>query len=205
MEKKAGLILGGILLFSLVLVGVVMAVATPEEVSAGASVTVNEFLDITISGVTPIAFSSVNPGTSDNPAGGAVTITIQSTTNVVTDTFLKGADWSSPVALAINNVKYDDDNQLGECLSLTPEGACTVVASCEWVSSVCQEKLDSTTMSTAYGAADTGYFEDVPCPCGGSAAVKSISFWLSIPAGQQAGTYTPTTIFFKTVSNGETP
>ncbi|MCH7562070.1 MAG: hypothetical protein IIC67_12065, partial [Thaumarchaeota archaeon] len=66
-EKKAGLILGGILLFSLVLVGVVMVQAV-DEANTDATVTVNEFLDITLSGAIPIAFSSTDPGTSDNPA-----------------------------------------------------------------------------------------------------------------------------------------
>ena len=60
MEKKAGLILGGILLFSLVLVGVVMVQAA-ETAASTATVTVNTFLSVTIDDST-LAFSSLNPG-----------------------------------------------------------------------------------------------------------------------------------------------
>ena len=197
MEKRAGLILGGIFLFSLVLVvGFVMAAA--EQTSTGATVTVNEFLDITLSGAVPIAFGSHNPGTSDNPAnpsGGvpqAVTITIESTTNVVTDTFLKGADWSSPAALDISEVLYDDDNQLfGTVDNSTHETTETT--------------LNPKNLATTYAAANNGFFENEACPCGGGATVKDVHFWLSIPAGQQAGAYTATTINIKTVTNGVTP
>ena len=178
MEKKAGLILGGILLFSLVLVvGFVMAVAV-EETSTDATVTVNEFLDITIGGTVPIAFGSNDPGTPDNPAGGAVTITIESVTNVATDTFLKGADWKSPTTLAISNVKYSVHNIVNG---------------------------SAVNMTTAYAAANAGFFENVDCPCGGSAVEKSVFFYLSIPAGQEAGTYTATIINIKTVKDGTTP
>jgi len=158
-------------IMSLVLFGSVMA----EEQQTTATVTVTEFIDITLGGVTPINFGSGDPGTVDNQAGGAVTTTIEPTTNVVTDTFLKGNDWTTPAALTINNVKYGDSTSA------------------------------NATMANAYAAADNGYFEDVPCPCGGSATVKSLDFWLSIPAGQQAGSYTGTNIFFKTVKDGVTP
>ena len=58
MEKKAGLILGGILLFSLVLVGFVMAATS---IPTTATVTVKEFLSVTLSD-TPVAFPEMDPG-----------------------------------------------------------------------------------------------------------------------------------------------
>ena len=178
-------------IMSLVLVGSVMAVpATPEQVQTTAAVTVNEFLDITIGGVTPVNFQSVDPGVNDTPANPdgdnapqAVTITIEATTNVVTDTFLKGVDWTGPATLAISNVEIDDDGNLtGSEIGET-----------------------NTTLTTTYAAANNGFFEDVACPCGGSAVVKSVYFWLTVPVGQLAGSYISTNIFFKTVTDGVTP
>ena len=160
-------------IMSLVIVSFVMAAG--EEASSGAILTVNEFLDITIGGVTPIDFGANDPGTSDNQAGGTVTITIQSTTNVVTDTFLKGNDWTSPVTLAISNVKYGNGTSA------------------------------NFTMANDYAAANNGYFENVACPCGVGTTVLSLDFWLTVPPGQQAGEYTNTSIFFKTVTNGVSP
>ena len=60
-EKKAGLILGGIFLFSLVLVGVVFAIEAPTT----ASVTVNTFLSVTLFN-TPIGFVNMDPGETKN-------------------------------------------------------------------------------------------------------------------------------------------
>ncbi len=167
--------LGGIALV-ITLVMIVGVMGANEEATGTATVTVNEFVDITLGGAVAITFGSLDPGTSDNAAtGGAVTITIEPTTNIVTDTFLRGDDWSSPTTLAINNVKYGDNSAL------------------------------NATMSTAYAAANNGYFEDVACPCGGSAVVKNVYHWLNVPSGQQAGSYIATNIYFKTVSNGATP
>jgi len=149
--------------------------AAEEETSTTSTVTVNEFVDITLGGVLPIAFSSVDPGSSDNAAGGAVTVTIESTTNIITDTYLKGDDWTTPAALAISNVEYDSDADISGAVA----------------------------MANAYPG--TPLFDAVACPCGASAAVNSAYFWLSVPAGQQAGTYTGTTIYFKTVKDGATP
>jgi len=163
-------------IMSLVLMSFVTGVG--EETSTGAVLTVNEFIDITLGGTIPINFGSDNPGTNDNPAGGAVTVTIEATTNVDTDTFLKGDDWVTPAALAISNVKFDGDGAIN---------------------------ANETNMATTYPAANNGLFENEVCPCGGAAKVKSVFFYLSIPAGQQAGTYTSTSIFFKTVTDGDTP
>lgn len=198
MKKKTGLILGGIFLFSLVLT-VSLVMAALEEATAGATVTVNEFLDITLSGAVPIAFGTHDPGTNNNPANPdgnnapqAVTITIETTTNVVTDTFLKGNNWVTPAALAISNVLYDDDEKL-------------LGGSNDVVTETVETTLIPKNLATTYTGANTGFFEDVACPCGSGASVKSVHFWLSVPAGQQAGAYTSTNIFFKTVTNGVAP
>ena len=68
MKKKTGLILGGFLLLSLVfVVGIVMAVATD---STAATVSVNEFLSVTLSN-TPVSFTDMNPGQTLNATLGA--------------------------------------------------------------------------------------------------------------------------------------
>lgn len=82
MEKKIGLILGGIFLFSLVLVvGVVMAITSPTT----ATVTVNTFLSVTLNDA-PITFPSMDPGTgptsADSGNGFPLTATIGSESNV---------------------------------------------------------------------------------------------------------------------------
>ena len=80
MKKKAGLILGGILLFSLVLVGVVMAVTQPTT----ATVIVKSFLSVTLSN-TPVEFSNMNPNQTSNATvstGFPLTATIGSESNV---------------------------------------------------------------------------------------------------------------------------
>ena len=169
------------------------------EEQTTALVTINEFIDITLGGSLPVDFKSLDPGSNNNPSNpagnltpAAVTITIEATTNVITDTFLKGSDWTSPDTLAITNVLYDDDQKF----SGSSDSA---------IEETVETGLAERNLATTYGAANTGFFEDEACPCGGSASVKSVSFWLSVPAGQLAGTYTDTNIFFKTVTNGVTP
>ena len=182
-------------IMSLVLFVSVMAV----EEQTTAAVTVTEFVDTTIGGSIPVNFQSADPGSANNPSNpaanqtpAAVTITIEATTNIITDTFLRGNDWTTPAALAISNVLYDDDQQF-------------FGASDTAIEETVETGLAERNLATSYGAANTGFFENEPCPCGGAAKVRSAFFWLSIPPGQQAGAYTATSIFFKTVKDGVAP
>ena len=172
MEKKRGLILGGIFLFSLVLaVGLVMAV----ETQFGASVTVNEFIDVTITDISGggVTFGGFDPGTTDNTASPnpAVTITVESPTNVDVNVYLKGTDWTGgPAALTLadTNVRFDDDSDL-----VLDTGNAAIG-----------------TLTTSYSGSP-GWFT-VTAPVGGAPVSTSVSHWLDVPSGQAAGAYTST-------------
>ena len=140
-EKKAGLILGGIFLFSLVLVGVVMVQA--EEASTGATVTVNEFLSVTLSN-DPVIFPSMDPGAGPTSADGSngfpLTATIGSETNVNVKVGTKAdnADFSDGSnTFSVSNMEWDntDISFVGTdyttsnaqvCASVAPNSACTI-------------------------------------------------------------------------------
>jgi len=119
---------------ALVLVSLGTAVVT-DEASAGASVTVNEFIDITIIDTTPAGFSfgSLNPGTKDNKETAqvdgavsttpAVTVKNELTSNVNAGIRLKGTDFIGPGAstIAVTNVDYDDDGVVNQPIIPVPE------------------------------------------------------------------------------------
>jgi len=142
-------------------------------------------VDITLSGV-PVAWGTIDPGTENNPAtdnahGFPMKIKVESTTNVNVDIYLKGTNWSDGAGhtMGVENSKFDDDNALGEGSETgRPEN-------------ILKLNYPST--------ANSGYFEDVA-----PGSEKYIYFWISIPVGQWAGTYT-NTIFVKAVKDGNTP
>lgn len=105
-EKKAGLILGGILLFSLVLVGVVFA----AESATTATVTVNEFLSVTLTSGSPITFGGLNPGDiNKKPTNDPLVATIGPETNVgniFVKTKANAANFGGAGTLAVNNLEW---------------------------------------------------------------------------------------------------
>jgi len=160
-------------IMSLVLVS--FAMAALEEATAGASVTVNTFVDITLTDTNGggFAFGSDDPGTSNNAeadqSGGtpAATITREATSNVNVLVRLKGLDFTGAGTIAINNAKFDDDATVDQ---VTDTG------------------LNQTRMTTAYpGSAYATLTSGSP--------TLDIWFWLDIPTSQAAGAYTSTFSF----------
>ncbi len=155
---------------TLLLLGIAFAVEVPTT----ASVTVNEFVDVTITdlGSTGITFGSFDPGTTDNVASPnpAVDITVESPTNIDINVYLKGTDWTGPAALtlAATNVRYDDD------ADLVGDSGNALIG----------------TLTTAYPTSP-GWLT-VTAPSGGVAVTTSVYHWLDIPAYQYAGAYTST-------------
>jgi len=154
--------------------------ATSEVTSASASVTVNTFVDITLTdaGAAGFAFGSNDPGTSNNKEVDqtegvssilpAATVTRETTSNVGVKVRLKGTDFTGGAGtIAISNAKYDDDGAHTEA----PE-----------------TNLPVTTMTTAYPGTEYTTLTAV------SPSVK-IWFWLDIPTGQAAGSYSSTFSF----------
>jgi len=178
MEKKIGLILGGMVLLSLVLVvGFVMAVS--EEASAGATVTVNEFVDISIvdTGTAGFSFGSQDPGTTNNKevdqidgsisTTPAVKVKRETTSNVDVKVRLKGNDFNGgPGTIAVTKVAYNDDGVV--------DGSLVGLA---------QKDLATTYPGTAYTTLATGNPE------------LKVWFWLDVPTSQAAGSYTSTFFF----------
>ena len=176
-EKKVGLILGGIFLFSLMIVGVVMAF-TFEEASAGASVTINSFVDITLTdtGIAGFRFGSLDPGDTNIPEDDqnvttvtpAATVTRNPTSNVDVKVRLKGTNFvSSGDNIPIGNVDYDDD---------------------EFVDDADSGNLAQTTMTTTYPVSEYATLDS------GSPDLD-VWFWLDVPTSQAAGNYASTFSF----------
>ena len=106
MEKKTGLILGGIFLFSLVLVGVVMAVTSPTS----ATVTVNTFLSVTLTN-TPVAFPNADPLETVNATVGSgfslnATIGAESNVNANVGTRADNANFGGAGTLPVSNMEW---------------------------------------------------------------------------------------------------
>lgn len=179
MKKKIGMIFGGIFLFSLVIiVGFVMAVS--EEASAGATVTINTFVDITLTdtGTAGFAFGSLDPSDinkkeADQVDGASVTpaatITRETTSNVDVKIRLKGDDFTVGTDnLAVTNVDYDNDGLEGEGTDTGP--------------------YTQETMQTTYPTG--GGFDDPWATLTSADPTVKIWFWLDVPGGQAAGSYT---------------
>jgi hypothetical protein len=149
------------------------------------TVTETVIVDITLSNV-PVNFGTVNPGTSNVPAadnahGFPMTIKVESDTNVNVDIYLKGTNWSDGAghSIGVENCKYDDDNTLGQA----PENG-----------------QPENTLKLIYpGTANSGYFDNVT-----PGSSKNVYFWISIPSGQWAGTYTDN-VYVKAVKDGIAP
>lgn len=159
MEKKAGLILGGIFLFSLVLVvGVAMALTTTQATTA--TVTVNTFLSVTIDDTT-LAFEGEDPLATSKPLLDPLVATIGSESNINAD------------------VKTKADEPSFLCLS----GGCSVgvdnipISNLDWDFDVTFPGVDYTETAATV------------CPSLSAGNTCSIFHELTIPASQAAGAY----------------
>ena len=129
MEKKVGLILGGIFLFSLVLV-VGFAMAATQATSA--TVTVNTFLSVTIDDI-PITFGSLNPGDENKkPTNDPLVATIGPETNVgsiFVKTKANNVDFVDGIKnFPVNNLEWDSvDTFPGVDYTTTPASVCASV------------------------------------------------------------------------------
>lgn len=168
--------------FMALVVGILLvsfANGVTDEESASASVTVNQFISITLvdAGSAGFSFGSLNPGivNSNESAQVAGVSSITSAANVTNDAVsnvnanitLKGTDFTvDGNTLLISNVTYDDDGAVDQ-------GAETLLAQAN--------------LTTAY----PGVAYKVLAPD------KSLAlwFWLDVPSAQSAGSYTSTFSF----------
>ena len=152
------------LVITLMLVAVLAAPAMAVEQGVGASVTVNEYINFTVTdyGAAGLDFGSLNPGDTDEAEAaqdgtGAVKLTVAAETNVDCDIEVKGTDFTySTYTIAINNAKWDTDSVV----------------------------TGATAMSTAYVTITTS--------TAGALTEQDVWHWLSIPSGQAAGSYSST-------------
>ena len=170
-------------IMSLVLMSVAVYGATSDETGAGASVTVNTFIDITLidAGDAGFAFGAKDPSTTNNKEAAqtdgvasifpAANITREATSNVDVKIRLKGLDFTGAGTIAVTNVAYDDDGEVDGSLVGLPQASLT---------------------------------NDYPVSAYATLTIASpnlgIWFWLDIPASQPAGAYTSTFSFKGTSS-----
>ncbi len=96
----------------LVLAGVVMAVPPPVTAPTSATVTVNEWVSITLTKV-PVQFSSMDPGTTANASAdygypAIATLGSETNVNIKIGTKANTALFTGPASLAVSNMKWDD-------------------------------------------------------------------------------------------------
>lgn len=181
MEKGLKLIFGfvGVFLLMLGLNMSLISAPTFEESSAPASVTVNEFVDITLTdaGAAGFAFGSLDPGIlnknetaqSDGANSPAATVTREITSNVNVLVRLQGADFTSGGnTLAVTNVSYDDDGAVDQGID---SGI------------YAQTNLTITYPVGAWATLTSG------------SPNVNVWFWLDVPSGQAAGSYSSTFSF----------
>ena len=146
----------------LVLVAVMVAPAMAIEEGKTASVTVNEYVSVTLTdnGDAGLAFGSLDPGVvkQAEAAAPSITITTASENNKDVDVFLKGTNFSDggTNSFAISNAYYLDADTSGSALEM-PEN----YAGSAWRTL-------------------------------GAGATLNIYHWLSVPAEQAAASYTST-------------
>jgi len=151
------------------------AISVNETQNVTASVTVNEYISVTLSNV-PIEFGSVNPGSTQQADDGAANdwngdslingfplqITVDSITNVNTNISLNGSDFTGPATFGVGNLSFANDTT-----SYT------------------------TAMQKTFSSGNPPYADwvNIPAPGGGAAQTRNAYFWITIPPGQTAGSY----------------
>lgn len=160
---KARLIAGLVVALMLVVTMAVPAMAV--EVGKGATVTVNEWINFTVTdpGDSGLNWGDLNPGETDQPevaqnSSGAVTLKVAAETNVNCNIQVKGTDFTGTPSgtITIDNAKWDTDSGVS----------------------------GATTMSTTYATITTS--------TAGTLTEQDVWHWLTIPSAQVAGSYSST-------------
>jgi len=175
--RKSFLVL--ITIMALVMVSLGAAVVTVDQ-GVGASVTVNEFVSITLTdaGATGVIFGSSDPGVDNNPDAAqdtaqvtpAISVKNDAISNVNVNVDVKGTVFTGDPSgsMVVGQATYDDDGTADQDGSETGEV--------------------ETTLTTTYPG--SSYYPAV-------APDSSVGFWffLDIPSGQTAATYSSTFTF----------
>ncbi|MDA8216439.1 MAG: hypothetical protein M0Z94_02350, partial [Dehalococcoidales bacterium] len=156
--RKVFLIL--VLILTLITV-LVLPAAAAETVPA--SVTVNEFINFTVTdhgGDNSLSFGNVNPGSkspevSQTAAAGAVTLSVGAETNVNCNLQVAGTNFTSP------------------------SGDSILISNALWALS-----------QTATGTALTMEYQTIGTSSANTATTLDVWHWLTVPAKKPAGTYT---------------
>lgn len=138
---------------------------TNNTSTASASASVRETISVTLSYLpsgTGIEFGNLDPGAVNASATNNLNISIDYGTNVATNITQKGdPTFTGPDSFTIDNLRYAN------------------ITGVE----------NSTTMTSADGLPVFADWANIPKPTAGGTQ-KDTFYWLSIPAGQTAGTYT---------------
>ncbi|GBE17600.1 hypothetical protein BMS3Abin16_00184 [archaeon BMS3Abin16] len=136
-------------------------VSVDDTQATTASVTVNEYISVTLAGV-PIAFGSLNPGVTDSAAtSNPTTITVDSVTNVATNISLNGSIFTGPTTFGVGNLSFANDTTSTQ-----------------------------TDMTTVFSSGlPYSNWVNIPAPGGGASETRNAYFWIDIPSGQTAGGY----------------
>lgn len=183
MSKHIEIFLAGIIIGVLVAVLMMLAnnvppfpfAATTSVQSPPASVTVNAFVDTTISPPS-ITFGSLDPGQTNNAAtSNPSQITNTANSNTAFDIYLNGTNLvSGGDTIPVINLN----------VSKTAGGAQTSLGAGPWI---------------ANSTANTGYYENIA-----KGASSDFYFYVTVPTGQNSGTYSGT-VTIKSVKDGQVP
>ncbi len=147
------------------------AMSVSDEDSASASVTVNQFVSITLTdyGTSGLDFQSLNPGTNDNPEkdqnadSGAVGVANDAISNVTVNLYVKG-----------DNFCTDYPTCAGDTIAVT--------------------YVEYNAASTTPGTGLTASYVDTTVDLAPSAS-QDLWYWIDVPSGQAAGSYSSSFAF----------
>ncbi len=122
-------LIGIALVMCLIMVGGAMG-ATYQEALASATVTVNTFVDITLTQCpgtgTIFNYGNQDPGATNVPIAcqdgtdGALRLTVEDTTNTPVTVDIKGTNYiGTSESIPVGNTDYDEDNTMGTPVALT--------------------------------------------------------------------------------------
>jgi hypothetical protein len=165
---KIGAILGMTVVLAALFTSVQPVLSQTNETATTASVTVNKYISVTLSNV-PIQFGSVDAGSTNNPAtvgnGYPMTIQIDSVTNVNTNISVNGSDFSGPGTFGVGNLSFSNSSSVST----------------------------ATNMQSVFSSGPPySNWVNIVAPAGGAAKTADAYFWVSIPSGQIAGSYSST-------------
>ena len=140
--------------------------ASTNETEATASVTVNQYIDVTLYNTT-IEFGSLDPGATDTAnSNNPLMVSVETTTNTQTNLTIKGTDFTDGGSnvIGIGNMTYYNESSVG----------------------------DSISVQTTYPSPPP--FENwinIPDPTTAQEN-RTIYFWINIPSSQPAASYSST-------------